>query len=158
MHGYYGYGYDPYWTIVGQARQSASEIFNLIQRSLPTQESAVVRRLAVQFNAARQAEARYGGLSGKQLDPEENPRFPRRLVLWYGQSRDRPLARDMPPEFGQGSAMEPVGVFESPDANFEPIWFPLQVAARVEPNIFHALGFERVPEPMMIIVADQYTP
>lgn len=153
MRGYYGY--HP-WTIVGQARQSASDLFKNLQRSMPMQESAAIRRLAAQFNAARHAERRYGGLSGKQLDPEENPQFPRRLVVWYGHSRDRPMD-PAAPIFGQGFAMQPVGVFEGV-GGIEIMHGAFAAQSKASPNLFYGLGFERVAEPWLIILPDQYTP
>ena len=155
MRGYYGY--DPYWAVVGQARQSASELFKIIQRSMPVQESTAIRTLAAQFNAARHAEQRYGGLSGNQLDSERNPKFPRRLVVWYGQSRDRPAQADEPAVFGQGFAMQPVGVYEGVGGG-EVMGGAFAAQSKNSPNLFYGLGFERVAEPWLIILPDQYTP
>lgn len=142
MHGYYGHGYGPF---VGAPVATASQIFATLQRTIRSQD---VRNLALQFNKARKAESSYGGLFGAQLDPEQNPRFPRRLVIWEGRN-PRPNA-DIP----DGSPLEPTGVFETyAPGNFESIAFPLVDANRANPNIFYALGFERVPEPMMIMLA-----
>ena len=135
MNGYYGYG-----PFVGApaTTATASQIFATLQRAMTSQD---VRSLAQQFNAARKAEGRYGGLSGAQLDPERNPKFPRRLVIWHGINRTP-----------DGYPLAPLGVFEEYQrGNFESLAFALEDASRADQQSLYAIGFERVPEPMMIV-------
>jgi hypothetical protein len=142
MNGYYGYGgyYGPF---VGAA-PTASQLFATLQQAMTSQD---VRSLIKQFNATRQAEGRYGGLSGAQLDPERNPNFPRRLVIWHGINRTR-----------EGYPLAPIGVFEeNPRGSFESLAFALEDAAN-KPGAdiqyggrsIYGFGFERVPEPLII--------
>src|SRR5512135_283416 len=144
MYGHYGYGYSPF---VGAA-PSASQIFAQLQQAMTSQD---VRSLAQQFNAARRAEGRYGGLSGEQLNPERNPNYPRRLVIWHGINRT-----------SEGYPLYPIGVFETSRAGtFESLAFALDDASRAsaaQPRAIeyggiqiYAFGFEGVAEPLMIL-------
>jgi hypothetical protein len=136
-HGRGGYG--------GPRRgPTASQIFAALQRSITSQD---VRELAKQFNAARATEASYGGLRGTQLDPEANPNFPRRLVLWYGRG---PYPGGAP----DGAPLAPYGVFEEyRRGSLEALAFALEDANRTNPNVFHAIGFENVAEPLKIMLS-----
>lgn len=139
-YGYYGYGYGPF---VGAApTPTASQLFAAIQQAMRTGQD--VRGLVRQFNATRTAEGRYGGLSGAQLDPERNPNFPRRLVVWSG------ISRKSGGPFGYPLA--PIGVFEARDIEaIESLSFALDDAANSQNSeSIYGLGFEGFPEPYML--------
>jgi hypothetical protein len=137
MNGYYGYGYAP---LVGAA-PTASQLFATIQSAMTTRE---VRGLVKQFNAARAAEGKYGGLSGAQLDPERNPNFPRRVVVWHGINRKSG-------GYSTGYPLYPIGVFEYVAGNLEGLAFALDYAAgHPDSEGIYGIGFERVSEPLLL--------
>ena len=137
-------GYGPF---VGASVPTASQIFATLQKAMTSQD---VHSLAKQFNATRRAEG-YGGLTGKQLDPEENPNFPRRLVLWHGINRT-----------STGYPLTPAGVFETyTPGNFQVLSFPLETKTNAQLRdsdalayrgiSIYALGFEWISEPLWIL-------
>ena len=131
MRGYYGY-YPPYWARIGQATPKASEIFKMIQLRLPTQINAVIRPLANQFNEARRVE---------RSDWDMHC-FPRRWVIWYGQSADS----------GPGSAFKPIGVFQGYQRDSLQALLELAFQQPGRKSLaFFAIGFENDALPLAIL-------